>query len=113
VLAERDQIRTAVNARQLAAYAGLTPRERTSGRSVRHPPRLAKTGNSRLRRALSFPALVAMRHNPAVHALAERLRSRGKRPLVIVGAAMRTLPHLLYGVLTSGKPFDPALALAA
>jgi transposase len=113
VLAEIDEIRTALTARQLAAYAGLTPRERTSGSSVRHPPRLAKTGNSRLRRALYFPAMVAMRHNPAVHALAERLRARGKRPMVIVGAAMRKLLHLIYGVLKSGKPFDPALALAA
>jgi transposase len=113
VLAEIEEVRTAVDARQLAAYAGLTPRERTSGSSVHHPPRLAKTGNSRLRRALYFPAMVAMRHNPAVHALAERLRARGKRPMVIVGAAMRKLLHLIYGVLKSGKPFDPAVALAA
>jgi transposase len=113
VLAEIDEIRGAVDARQLAAYAGLTPRERTSGSSVHRPPRLAKTGHSRLRRALSMPAIVALRHNPAVRALAERLRTRGKRPLVIVGAAMRKLLHLMYGVLKSGKPFDPALAMAA
>jgi transposase len=61
VLAEINEIRTAVDARQLAAYAGLTPRERSSGSSVHHPPRLTKTGNSRLRRALYFPAMVAMR----------------------------------------------------
>jgi transposase len=113
VLAEIEEVRGVVDARQLAAYAGLTPRERTSGSSVHHPPRLAKTGNSRLRHALYFPAMVAMRHNPAVHALAERLRARGKRPMVIVGAAMRKLLHLIYGVLKSGKPFDLALALAA
>ena len=103
-------MRTAVNARQLAAYAGLTPRARTSGSSVHHPPRRAKTGNSRLRRALYLPAIVAMRHNPAVQALAARLRARGKRPMVIVGAAMRQLLHLIYGVLKSGKPFDPRVA---
>jgi transposase len=113
VLAEIELVRATVDARQLAAYAGLTPRERTSGSSVRHPPRLAKTGNSRLRRALYLPAIVAMRHHPAVQALAERLRARGKRPMVIVGAAMRKLLHLIYGVLKSGKPFDPAIALAA
>jgi hypothetical protein len=33
--------------------------------------------------------------------------------MVIVGAARRKLLHLIYGVLTSGKPFDPALAMAA
>ena len=113
VLAEVDEIRRSVSVRQLAAYAGLTPRERTSGSSVHHPPRLAKTGNSRLRRALYLPAIVAMRHNPAVHALAERMRTRGKRPMVIVGAAMRKLLHLIYGVLKSGKPFDATVALAA
>ena len=113
VLAESEQVRTSVSARQLAAYAGLTPRERTSGTSVRRQPRLAKTGNSRLRRALDLPAIVAMRHNPAVRAFTERLRARGKRPMVLVGAAMRKLLHLIYGVLKSGKPFDPALARAA
>lgn len=113
VLAERDAVRTSVSARQLAASAGLTPRERTSGTSVRHQARLAKTGNSRWRRALYLPAIVAMRHNPAVRALTERLRARGKRPMVIVGAAMRTLLHLIYGVLTSDRPCDPALAMAA
>jgi transposase len=56
-----------------------------------------------------------MRHNPAVHAFARRLQARGKRPIrpmVIVGAAMRKLLPLIYGVLKSGKPFDPAVALA-
>jgi transposase len=32
---------------------------------------------------------------------------------VIVGAARRKLLHLIYGVLKSGQPFDPAVALAA
>jgi hypothetical protein len=54
-----------------------------------------------------------MRHNPAVRAFAERLRARGKLPMVTVGAAMRKLLHLIYGVLKSGKPFDPALAMGA
>jgi hypothetical protein len=27
--------------------------------------------------------------------------------MVIVGAAMRKLVHLAYGVLKTGKPFDP------
>jgi hypothetical protein len=33
--------------------------------------------------------------------------------MVIVGAAMRKLLHLIYGLLKSGKPFDPAVALDA
>ncbi|PHX55562.1 hypothetical protein CP500_010265 [Tychonema bourrellyi FEM_GT703] len=38
------------NARQLAAYAGLTPSERTSGTSVKGKTRLSCTGNVRLRK---------------------------------------------------------------
>jgi transposase len=80
---------------------------------VHRPARLAQTGTSRLRRARYLPAIVARRHNPAVRALAERRRTRGTRPMGIVGAARRQLLHLISGVLTSAKPFDPALALAA
>ncbi|KHL67811.1 hypothetical protein SF06_33930 [Pseudomonas flexibilis] len=59
-----------------------------------------------------MPAISAMQHNPAIKALAERLRSRGKRGKQIVCAAMRKLLHIAYGVLKSGQPFDPKLALA-
>lgn len=110
VLAEMEMIRGSVSARQLAAYAGLTPQHRYSGSSVRGKPRLSKTGNSRLRRALYFPALVAMRHNPVLREFAERLRERGKHPMAIVGAVMRKLLHLIYGVLTSKSSFDPDIA---
>jgi len=57
-----------------------------------------------------FPALIAMRHNPIIRALAARLEARSKEKMVIVGAAMRKLFQLAYGVLKSGKPFDPNYA---
>jgi transposase len=47
VLAESEQVRASVSARQLAAYAGLTPRERTSGTSVRHQVYGIKRGSPR------------------------------------------------------------------
>jgi hypothetical protein len=39
--------------------------------------------------------------------MGERLRAQGKSKMLIVGAAMRKLLHLAYGVLKSGRPFDP------
>jgi transposase len=96
------------SARQLAAQAGLTPRQRQSGTSVRGKPRLSKQGSAHLRRILFFPAVVAKHYNPAVRDLSERLAARGKVKLVIVCAAMRKLLHIAYGVLKSGRPFDPA-----
>jgi transposase len=98
---------------QLAAYAGLTPRKHLSGTSVHRPARLCKTGNAALRKALYFPALSALRYNPLIMQLRRRLRAAGKRPMQIVGAAMRKLLHLVFGVLKSGCPFDPNYGKAA
>ena len=44
-------------------------------------------------------------------AVRERLKRYGKRNMVIVGAAIRKLVHIIFGVLKSGKPFDPAIAM--
>ena len=107
LLAEIPQLEQFSQARQVAAFAGLNPRQYTSGSSVRGRSRLSKIGSPRLRQALYMPALVALRHNPVIRGLARRLTLRGKQPMVIVGAAMRKLLHLAYGVLKSGVPFDP------
>src|SRR4051812_17645780 len=66
LLGEILDIKLYAGARQLAAFAGLAPRLHESGSSVRRRARLSKTGAPRLRKALYFPAIVAMRHNPHV-----------------------------------------------
>ena len=57
-----------------------------------------------------WPAVTALRCNPLVQALGQRLRLRGKHTMVIIAAAMRKLIHIAFGVLKSGKPFNPNLA---
>lgn len=106
VLAEVGDFRHFGSARQVAAYAGLVPRIRESGSSVRGKPRLSKVGSPRLRKCLYFPAMTALRWNPLIKALGLRLSAQGKPKMLILGAAMRKLLHLAYGVLKSGKPFD-------
>jgi transposase len=64
LLAEVTDITQYRSARQVAAYAGLVPRERRSGTSVRGRARLSKIGNARLRKALYFPAVMALRCSP-------------------------------------------------
>jgi len=54
-----------------------------------------------------MPALSAMRHNPIIQALVTRLTASGKKRMTIVGAAMRKLVHLAFGVLKHKRPFDP------
>jgi transposase len=107
LLAEIGEVSDYDNARQLAAYAGLTPSERSSGTSVKGKTRLSCTGNVRLRKALYMPAVVAMRHNPLLKAMSERLLGRGKVKMQVIGALMRKLVHLAFGILKSQKPFDP------
>lgn len=105
-LAEIPDVTRFDSARQLAAHAGLTPRQHYSGSSVHRRSRLVKTGSARLRTLFYLPALAAIRYNPIVAALADRLAARGKKRMTIVGAAMRKLVHLVYGVLKHGQPFD-------
>ena len=113
LLAEIVDITQYRSARQVAAFAGLVPRERQSGSSVRGRARLSKIGNARLRKALYFPAITALRCSPFFQAWAKGLRERGKCKMSVIGAAMRKLVHLAYGVLKSGRPFDPEWAKAA
>jgi transposase len=99
------------SARAAAAYVGLVARLFESGTSVRARSSLCKLGNARLRKALYFPAMSALRYNPVLMAMGKRLEAAGKSRMSILGAAMRRLVHLAYGVLKSGKPFDAKIPL--
>jgi transposase len=109
ILSEMPAIAEFRSAQAVAAYAGLSPLIRQSGTSVRGKPRLCKTGNARLRKALYFPAIVGERYNPILQAFGQRLRAAGKATMVVIGAMMRKLLVIAYGVLKSGKPFNPSL----
>jgi transposase len=113
LLAEMAPLQTFRSARHAAAYAGLTPRQHQSGSSVRGRTHLSKIGSARIRKALYWPAIAALRCNPLICQFGERLRERGKAKMVVIGAAMRKLVHLAYGVLKTGMPFDEQHALGA
>lgn len=97
------------NAKQVAAFIGLNPRQRVSGSSVRGKSRLSKVGSSFIRKLLYMPTLSAKRYNPVIHAFCERLEASGKCKMVSIGAAMRKLVHIIYGVLKNETEFNPAL----
>src|SRR4030066_690903 len=97
------------NARQAAAFAGLDPRHHESGTSVKMKPRMSKVGHAFLRKSLYMPAMVALYKTAWGIRFRERLAAAGKPPKLIIGAMMRKLVHVAFGVLKSGKNFDPAL----
>ena len=99
--------------REVVAFVGLEPRRCESGSSVHPPAHISKTGHALVRKVLYWPAISALRYNPAVQALGERLKAAGKPGKVVVVAAMRKLVHLIWGVLKSSVPFDPNRCLAS
>jgi transposase len=91
----------------LTAYASLAPKIQQSGTSLAHHRGTHPMGHQQLKRLLYFPAMVAGRYNPVVAALWNRLKAQHKPGKVIVVACMHKLLAIAYGVLRSGRPFDP------
>ena len=108
ILAELPAVERLPSAQSAAAYCGLAPREYTSGASVRKKTRLSKAGNPRLRKALFLPTQTAVRFNPVLKGFFDRLVAAGKPKMQAIGACMRKLVMLCYGVLKNRQPFDPA-----
>lgn len=93
---------------QVVAFMGLSPKEHTSGTSVKGKASLCKIGSKRLRKALYMPSLSAIRYNPYVKALYDRLKAKSKNGMIIACACMKKLVHIIYGVIKNEKPFNPA-----
>jgi transposase len=110
LLAEFGELSQYETAKAAAADAGLTPSHFESGSSVRRRPKMSKIGKAGIRAALYWPAITAMTRCPAVKAFAERLAARGKPKKVVIGAVMRKLVHICYGVLKHQTPYDPTKA---
>lgn len=97
-------------ASQCAAFLGLIPIERQSGTSVYSPPRLSRHGDARVRAKLYMAAIVATQHNPDIRDQYRRLLKNGKSKMSAIGAAMRKLVQICFGVLKHQTPYQPQSA---
>lgn len=109
LLAEMYDLAAYEDAHAAAADAGLSPAHHESGDTIRRKPHLSKVGKASVRAVLYWPAITAIKHNPLVQQLAQRLEAKGKPKMVIIAAAMRKLLHIAYGVLKNKTPFNPNL----
>ena len=107
LLAEFYDLERYESAKAVAADAGVTPAQYESGTTVRRRTRMSKVGKAGVRAALYWPAITAMSHCPAFKQFAARLAARGKAKGVIIGAVMRKLLHIVYGVLKHKTAYDP------
>ena len=101
---------TKYDRKELAAHAGLAPRQYQSGSSVRGKSRIAKQGDKRLRTALFMPALVGIVHNPILKRLYQRLLANGKPKMVALVACMRKLLLMAQAMLKKKQEFNPEMA---
>jgi transposase len=89
----------------LAAYVGVIPGLKQSGKRLSSRAAIAPIGNARLRAALWMPTLTAVRKNPWLHAHYQRLLARGKLPKVALVACMHKLLFAVYSVAKHRLPF--------
>lgn len=106
LLAELPDLTLFQSAKQVTAFAGLTPRQLQSGK-MKRTGGIYKLGSRRLRKALYFPAVTGMTHNPNLKSMAQRLEDRGITGMSKIAALMRKMLVLVYGVLKSKERFDP------
>jgi len=97
------------SASQCSAYLGLVPVQYESGSSVKGRSRLSKAGNPVIRAKLYMAAVVATRYNPDIKAQYERLTGKGKSKMSALGAAMRKLVQICFGVLKHQQPYQPQM----
>jgi transposase len=90
--------RTFAYAGQSAAFIGLVPRQWESG-TLKGRTSLCKNGSSQLRAKLYMAAIVAKQYNPDIRAQYQRLIQAGKTKMQALGAAMRKLVQICFGVI--------------
>jgi transposase len=92
----------AVSRATIAALAGLAPYDADSG--LKKGQRHIFGGRAEVRTSLYMAALVAIRHNPHLRAMGERVVARGNPFKVAVTAVMRKLLVMLNAIVASGQP---------
>ena len=97
------------SARQVAAYVGLIPKLRESG-NFKGRTMLSKKGSARIRAKLYMAAVCASTHNPDIKAQKQRLLGAGKGKMSALGAAMRKLIQICFGVIKHQCEYQPQLA---
>lgn len=93
----------------LAAFVGVAPGIKNSGKRTGNRAKISSIGDAELRRRLWMPTLTAIRTNPWLKTFFRRLVLSGKMRKVAMVAAMNKLLHAVHSVARNRKPFEPRL----
>jgi len=106
VIAETNGFELFKNKAQLVSYAGLDVVHFESGSSVHAPGRISKRGNSTLRRSMFFPAITAVKHNPKMADIYNKLLERTQIKMKAYVAVQRKILVLIYTLYKNDSIFD-------
>ena len=95
-----------IDRRRLAALVGVAPVNRDSGAMRGH--RAIAGGRADVRNVLFMAALAAIRHNPVIKDLYDRLRQRGRPAKTALVAAIRKLLTILNAIIRDQRPWQSA-----
>ena len=104
-LAEIGDPHRFANPARLAAYAGLAPVDRQSGRS--HTTGRSRGGNHRLKNAMFIAAFVATQHDPDARSYYQRKRAQGKDHNAAVICVARRRCNIILAMLKTQTPYQP------
>ena len=94
-----------LNRRTIAALVGVAPMNQDSGKW--RGRRRVQGGRTMVRNTLFMCTLVAVKHNPVIHVLYQRLLSAGKPKMVAITACMRKLLIILNAMLKTNSHWSP------
>lgn len=88
-------------------YLGFYPELRCSAGKSIPELKMTKKGNKYLRHTFFCCVISAIRFNPVLQRHYHIQLSRGKKRMVAIGSCMRKLAAIVFGVMKTGKDFDP------
>jgi transposase len=95
------------NIKQLTSFAGYDVVQRESGSSVKGKTKISKKGNSYIRKAMYFPAVVSCTHNPIMKNVYVRVIQNKPSKMVGQVAIQRKLLSLIFTLWKNGTTFNP------
>lgn len=108
IVLEIEDVKRFASAKKIVAYFGLDPTFKQSGDGL-WGNHLSKKGRGRMRSTLYMVALSAVRYNPMFTQLYARFRAKGMKHKQAAGVVMNKMLRVIYGVLKTGKAFDPQI----
>jgi transposase len=106
ILAETNGFELIRNKKQLTSYAGLDVKEKQSGTSIKAKPRISKKGNRSIRKAMHFPALVAVKWDDNFKEIYARLVSKHGIKMKALVSIQRKLLEMTYILFKNQTVYD-------